>query len=264
MDSLERESTILLVDARPWTREALARGIETACRDFKVVTFADASALAQAGSQDGAAAIMINATGMALTDHRVSDAWATARSCLPGLPIVVLSDSEGSEGVLDAIENGLSGYIPISVELPVLIDALRFVAAGGIFVPAELALLGAAGPSDRDLPSQIRGKPIGDKPPDGSTPHIPISSPLTPREHNVLRWLSQGKSNKQIARELGIREATVKVHVRNMIAKFGAANRTQVALLAAEIAKQVTVPDDSRHQGEGTAPDNLNKDCPDH
>lgn len=228
MDALERQNTILLVDSRAWTREALARGIEMACRDFKVLAFAEPSELAEVELQDGTAVVVINATGTALRDPRLSETFATVQSCLPGLPIVLLSDNNNNvEEVRDALERGLSGYVPISLELPIVLDALRFVAAGGTFVPAELVLLGF----------EFR-ESAADESANDSSPDAPPSKMLTPREHSVLHLLSQGKSNKQIARELGIRDTTVKVHVRHMIAKFGAANRTQVALMAAELEKQ--------------------------
>lgn len=239
MDILERQQTILLLDGRPWTREALARSIEMACRDFRVLTFAEPSELAQVGLDD-AALIVINATGMTLLDPRLSETYAMVRSCLSGLPIVVLSDSENTEEIRAALEKGLSGYIPISLELPRALDALRFVAAGGTFVPAELVLLGL---ECLPGPEILSREPAISASTDDSSPDASLPKMLTPREHSVLHLLSQGKSNKQIARELGIREATVKVHVRHMIAKFGATNRTQVALLAAESQKKISLSD---------------------
>lgn len=244
MDSQEPEIRIFLVDARPWTRVALARGVEATGRDFKVAAFADPPALARAEPKDGAAVILINATGMALADPWPTEAWMTARSHLPGLPVVLLSDSEDADGVLDAIDKGLRGYIPISLELPLALDALRFVAAGGTYVPAEMALRAPPGSPDRGRsPDAVDDQPNGDEQAEDSSPDAAIAKLLTPRELSVLKWLIRGKSNKQIARELGIREATVKVHVRHMIAKFGANNRTQVALLAADLAK-LDGPDD--------------------
>jgi DNA-binding NarL/FixJ family response regulator len=59
--------------------------------------------------------------------------------------------------------------------------------------------------------------------------------PLTERQQAVLRCLHMGKSNKMIARELDMRESTVKVHVRSILRKLGALNRTQAALAAVEL-----------------------------
>ena len=129
-----QQTTVLLVDARPWTREALARALETA---FRVLRFGEAAELAHADVPEGSAVVLLNVTGMGLADSRLSDAFATARSCQPSLPVVALSDSAEADDILGSIEQGLSGYIPISLELRLVIEALRFVAAGGTFVPAE-------------------------------------------------------------------------------------------------------------------------------
>jgi len=69
-------------------------------------------------------------------------------------------------------------------------------------------------------------------------PPIAVSE-LTPRELAVLALLGRGQSNKRIARELDLSEATVKVHVRHIMRKVGATNRTQVALLAETFARQL-------------------------
>jgi DNA-binding NarL/FixJ family response regulator len=234
-----RAITVLLVDARPWTREALARALEKASRHLRVPRFGDASELARADLQGGPALVLLNVTGIGLADRRVSAAVATARSCLPGLPVVALSEGADAEDIRGAIERGLSGYIPISLELRLVIDALRFVAAGGTFVPAEplLASLDAAAPSRSPPELSVSEAATASLMKDAAGVAAVLDA-LTPRELAVLGTLRQGKSNKQIAREVGMREATVKVHVRHIMRKVGAVNRTQVALLADVLAKK--------------------------
>jgi DNA-binding NarL/FixJ family response regulator len=221
--------SVLLVDARPWTREALARALEAACRDLRVLCFDDASDLAQASPQEGEALVLLNLTGIPLTDHRVSAAIATTRACVPGMPVVALSDSAASEGILGAIAQGLSGYILISLELRLVIDALRFVAAGGTFVPAESLLSALDTTAASGSPAPLT---LGEAATAGVVKDIAALNALTPRELAVLNQVCLGKTNKQAARALDMREATVKVHVRHIMRKLGAANRTQVALLA--------------------------------
>lgn len=230
------ELTVLLVDARPWTREALARGLETAC---KVLRLGGPSDLAQADAQGGAAVILLNVTGMRLADSRISDSIATARHHLPSLPVVALSESADAEDILGAIEQGLSGYIPISLELRLVIEALRFVAAGGTFVPAEplLANLEDAAPP-RLRPEASVGEAAASTLANDAASVTSILETLTPREVAVLDCVRRGKSNKQIARELDMSEATVKVHVSHIMRKMGAVNRTQVALFAEVLVKK--------------------------
>jgi DNA-binding NarL/FixJ family response regulator len=227
------ELTVLLVDKRPWTRESLARALESACRSFRVLCVSEVAGLARMDVQ-GDALVLLNMTGAGRVDRCVSAAIATARSCLPTLPIVALSDNSEAEGILGAIEQGLDGYIPISTEVKLVIDALRFVAAGGTFIPAELVLDsldgGAPGATWMEREGGVDGETRSTAP-QGAAVRSLLKA-LTPREQAVLQVLRQGKSNKHIARELDMREATVKVHVRHIMRKLGAANRTQVALLA--------------------------------
>lgn len=226
------ELTVLLVDGRPWTRESLARALETACRGFRVLCVSEVAELAPMEVQ-GDALILLNMTGAERLDRCVSAAIAAARSCVPALPIVALSDNLEAEGILGALDQGLDGYIPISTELRLVVDALKFVAEGGTFVPAELVLDSL----NADAPGAIRtnggaGGEARSTAPQGAAEVRSLLKALTPRERAVLQVLRQGKSNKHIARELDMREATVKVHVRHIMRKLGAANRTQVALLA--------------------------------
>lgn len=228
------ELTVLLVDGRPWTRESLARALETACRSFRVLCVSEIADLARMDVQ-GNALVLMNMTGAGRVDRCVPAAIATARSCLPALPIVALSDNVEAEGILGAIDKGLDGYIPISTEVKLVIDALRFVAAWGTFVPAELVLdsldAGASGAIRVEREGGVDGEARSTAPQGAAAVRILLKA-LTPREQAVLQVLRQGKSNKHIARELDMREATVKVHVRHIMRKLGAANRTQVALLA--------------------------------
>ena len=183
----------------------------------------------------GNALVLMNMTGAGRADRCVPAAIATARSCLPEVPLVALSDNVEAEGILGAIDQGLDGYIPISTEVKLVIDALRFVAAGGTFVPAELVLesldVGASGAIRVESEGRVDGEAYGMAPQGAAAVRLLLKA-LTPREQAVLQVLRQGKSNKHIARELDMREATVKVHVRHIMRKLGAANRTQVALLA--------------------------------
>jgi DNA-binding NarL/FixJ family response regulator len=66
------------------------------------------------------------------------------------------------------------------------------------------------------------------------TPANPLAEKLSPRELQVLKGLTEGKSNKEIARDLDIQEPTVKLHMKTLYRKLGAANRTQAALIARE------------------------------
>ncbi len=148
---------------------------------------------------------------------------------VPDARRVVFSDRADSKEVLAAFDAGANAYIPGSLEPEVVLQALTFVLSGGDYFP----------------PSALRPSPRGgegDRTDDGDggsgeAPRAPSSDDpngLTQRQAEVLEQLSLGKSNKLIARQLGMTEATVKVHVRQIMRKLGASNRTQAALCAME------------------------------
>jgi DNA-binding NarL/FixJ family response regulator len=219
--------TVLLIDGRAWTREALARGLEATSPDLRVLGFAGVCDIAGAEPQTGMAVILLNMHGIRLGDC-VFAAVAAIRSSLPGLPVMVLSEDEDTGAILDAIEGGLNGYVPMSEELGLLAHALRFVAAGGTFVPTKSLLTHLQAATTRALPAT---------PPAAVPTAAMIVNRLTPRELAVLERVGQGKSNKQIARELNAREATIKIHVGHIMRKLRVFNRTQLALIVEECLK---------------------------
>ena len=231
---------LLLVDERAWTREALARALEAACREFHVLRFGDASELVEVAQQIGSAIILLNLSGIllnlsgtGLADDRVTAAVAPVRASLPEVPVVAIADSTDAEEIRGAVERGLNGYIPNSLELQLVIEALRYLTAGGTFVSAEPVLesLEAAHPTlPRNLPTSEAATPVATK--DEPAAAACMLNALTPRESAVLEGVRQGRSNKQIARDLNLREPTVKGHIRHIMWKLGGRNRTQVALIA--------------------------------
>ena len=128
------------------------------------------------------------------------------------VPIVVLSDSDDLPQVLQMLEYGARGFIPSSVGIAVCIEAVGLAMAGGIFVPASTV--------------QAMRHLVGER--SEATPR-PLSGMFTPRQEAVVEALFKGKANKIIAYELNLRESTVKVHIRNIMKKLKATNRTEVA-----------------------------------
>lgn len=126
----------------------------------------------------------------------------------PGIPVVILSATESRPLVEALLEIGIAGFIPKSSSSQVMVSALRLVLSGGIYIPPQL--LGS-----------------GDIVPDGS-----LLSRLTERQRDVLLLLAEGKSNKQISRDLDLSEGTVKAHLNTIYRMLDVANRTEAALLA--------------------------------
>lgn len=127
------------------------------------------------------------------------------------VPVVVLSDCEEIRQMAAVLECGVNGYIPASVGLKAVVDAIRTAASGGFLL---------TGHALEDLRQAI----LKEKPAD-----TPCTDRLTSRQSAVAEALRQGKPNKTIAFELGMCENTVKVHVRNILKKLNVINRTEAA-----------------------------------
>ncbi|MCW2237769.1 response regulator [Azospirillum canadense] len=146
---------------------------------------------------------------------------------LPRTLLVVVSASEKRSDLLAALENGAAGFIPKSSSAKVLLGALQLVLAGGVYLP-EQAIRGER-MTDHGAAYNVGGGGAGE---DDALGQLAGSEQLTPRQRDVLNRLRDGKSNKQIAHELGLTEGTVKVHVTAILRQLGVRNRTQAAITA--------------------------------
>jgi DNA-binding NarL/FixJ family response regulator len=130
-------------------------------------------------------------------------------TAVPGVRVVVLTSFSDRARVTDALAAGAIGYLLKDCEPPDLLAAIRAAAAG--HVPLDPRVAGALLPS-----------PGGGRPEDA----------LSPRELEVLRLVADGRANKQIARQLGISERTVKAHLGRVFRQLGVGDRTSAALWA--------------------------------
>lgn len=156
-----------------------------------------------------------------LTEVRQSD---------PELSVVVLSSSDRASDVIQAIDLGAMGFLPKRMTTEDLADALRLVIAGGIFVPTM-----TVNPvRDADEP-----EPAAPAPAAGSD-SLPSFEELgiTPRQADVLMLLLQGKSNKDIARRLGLSVETIKDHVAAVLRALGVSSRTQAVLAVGQMTQK--------------------------
>ncbi len=141
----------------------------------------------------------------------------------PAAPVIILSAHVESEEILKCIQLGVRGYVPKSSSEEVLEHALSLVLAGEAFVPsAVVAQLGSGG--GRAQPAELANL-AGDNP----------LRQLTTRQRETMALMIEGRSNKEIARKLGLLESTVKAHIKVILRKLGAQNRTHAALIAADL-----------------------------
>jgi DNA-binding NarL/FixJ family response regulator len=135
---------------------------------------------------------------------------------LPDVPVVVTSPSESPTQIIAAIRNGARGYFPLSTKASVLQHALALILLGEIYIPACVLRL-------EHGHAMLLPKGLA---PGGS------GGGFTPRQREIIVMLGEGKTNKEIGREMNVLEGTVKLHVRGILRKLGVRNRTEAVLAA--------------------------------
>jgi len=144
---------------------------------------------------------------------------------LPQTAVVMLTVSEDVDELTVALRDGACGYLLKNIEADTLAAAIRKAAAGQPVIADDMTV--------KLVASMRRPAPAmqGDAAPVVSA--SAAADPLTSRERDIIRELSRGASNKEIARTLSLAESTVKIHVRNILRKLNFTSRVQVALYAA-------------------------------
>jgi DNA-binding NarL/FixJ family response regulator len=193
---------VLVVDDHPLMRVGIAAIIDA---------HAEMTVVAQAGSGEEAVRLHdLHTPDLTLMDLRLPggsgvEAIRTIRAKSPTARFVVLTTYEGDEDIHQALQAGARGYLIKGMPHKALIDALRKVHAGGRYLPS---------PVTRALASRT---------PEGE---------LSTREREVLSLLVKGRSNREIAAQLGIKEATVKSHVSVILMRLDVSDRTQAVVKA--------------------------------
>jgi DNA-binding NarL/FixJ family response regulator len=211
MSPVDGEPNILVIDARVLDRECFCGFLRSHEQKFHVSAFGSRSEwLAAGGSSQPVSVVVLSIGGLKLSEPATANNIRQAASDFAPVPVVVLGDSEELTHILRTLECGARGYIPSSVGLAVCIEAIKLAIAGGIFIPANPVMA---------MSKVIEGNDTGQH----------FAGMFTPRQADVVMALRRGKANKIIAYELNMRESTVKVHIRNIMRKLRATNRTEVA-----------------------------------
>jgi DNA-binding NarL/FixJ family response regulator len=212
---------VLVIDDHPLVQEGVAAALESLGHDTRVMSARDAEhGMAMAAANPDLDLVLLD---LALPGMSGFGLISRLHERFPSLPVVVLSALEDPENVRQAINSGAMGFVPKSAPTRVLLEVLQQVLAGNVSVPAELQ--GGSG-----LANGSAGAAAMDQP--QSVPDVGL---LTLRQLEVLSRVCQGKTNKQIATELGLSEKTVKAHVTAIFKVLGVVNRTQAVLVARRI-----------------------------
>lgn len=208
-----RAQKFLVVDDHPLVRHGFALSVGEIHPDAQVL---------EAGSLDEAMAIADRTPDLTLVlfdlnlgDRSGRDGVRRMVEVLGNRPLLVISGSDEVADIVDSVRLGARGYILKTSSTAVLEHAISLALTGETFLPLPRAVLSG------NVATEV-ARPSGQ-----------ILDRLTDRQRDVFQLLLAGHSNKEIARELGVLEGTVKVHVRAIMQKLGVRNRTQVAVVAA-------------------------------
>jgi DNA-binding NarL/FixJ family response regulator len=220
----KRPVLIALIDPKPLTRQSLLEMLAGALPEHVALVGASClSELLEKTEQTSDFPTRVNFIILYIRSAGVSDTWVQEQLHLiklrdPQIPVIMMSDRDDSADVINALNQGVRGYIPTSIAAEVAIAALTLIEAGGTYIPVDV--LHAEG-------AEICGDAQADEP-----ANAPNGLNLTLRELAVIDLLREGNSNKLIALKLNMRESTVKVHVRNILKKLRVSNRTHAATVA--------------------------------
>ena len=194
--------TVLTVDDHPLLREGIAAVIQGE-EDLNLVAEA-------ANGQEALEAFRLHRPDVTLMDLQMPvmngvDAIIAIRNEFPSARFVILTTYQGDVQALRAFKAGASGYLLKNMLRKELLDTIRLVNAGQRRIPTEIAA---------ELAEHV------------------IDDALSDREIDVLRRVAKGTSNKIIAAQLSVSEATVKAHMKSILAKLGANDRTHAVTIA--------------------------------
>ncbi|WP_208179516.1 LuxR C-terminal-related transcriptional regulator [Sinorhizobium medicae] len=206
------ERLLVIIDSRALDRQCLAQSIIAHNMDMQVLALGTMVDWGQhRNNYPAPSAILLNVGARRIAEPFITAEIRELSSEFATTPVIVLADTDELAQVVKALEYGAKGYIPSSVSIDVCIEAIGLALAGGIFVPASSILA------------------MGRLLETGNAVAHPLAGMFTARQAEVVEALRRGKANKIIAYELNLRESTVKVHIRNIMKKVKATNRTEVA-----------------------------------
>ena len=203
----------VIADDHPLFRGALRSAVATLFPGADIAeagTFDEASKILDQGSE-----VDLVLLDLAMPGVRGFSGLMYMRAQYPSVPVVVISANDDPAVIRRCMDFGASGFIPKTLAVEGMRNAIASVLKGGIWTPPDVDLTTS---SDSETSAMLARLVT-----------------LTPQQVRVLMMLSEGLLNKQIAYELGVSEATVKAHVSAILQKLGVESRTQAVIAAAKI-----------------------------
>jgi DNA-binding NarL/FixJ family response regulator len=229
--AMGNEMRILIADDHRLIVEGVKLKLAELGAGTEFVMAMDMAELREAIHAPEAPSLSLALIDLAMPGVQGSEHLAEVIEHLPNVPVMVLSGSEDGALMKSLLAMGVQGFIPKAYSPDVMLSAVRLVLAGGVYVPPLL------------LQERVDGA-VPTPPPVSAAQMTPgadsleerLRKLLTERQIDVLRLLSQGKPNKLIARDLGISEGTVKIHLAAIFRALNVRNRVEAVVASRRIS----------------------------
>jgi DNA-binding NarL/FixJ family response regulator len=202
---------VLITDEQSLFRDGLSLRLKQINQDIFVIQSSDITEMQNILSQNTDIDFII--LDIDLAEPNTAETISKIKTAYPQTKIIAISSSEDTKNIKKILSFGVKGYIPKKMDSNILSGALKLILDGGTYIPPVLL------ENSLSQNSQISANNI-------------LQKNLTNRQSQVLDLIAQGKSNKQIAYDMGVSEATVKLHINALLRSLKVNNRTQAVITA--------------------------------
>ncbi len=204
---------IIIVDDHPLFRGALSQALSASLSKTEMIEAGSLDELSQRLQEPADVDLVL--LDLTMPGVKGLSGLLLLRAQHPGIPVVIVSATEDPATIRRCIEAGASGFVPKSLPVEKMREAVRAVLAGDVWTPEGIDLSRPASDETSDILARL--------------------STLTPQQVRVLMMLGEGLLNKQIAYTLNVSEATIKAHVSAILQKLGVDSRTQAVIAIGKI-----------------------------
>lgn len=202
---------VLITDEQSLFRDGLSLRLKQINQDIAILQSSNLVDMQKILSKEPDIDILI--VDIDLAELNAAEIINKIKNLAPNTKIVAISSSEDTRNIKKILSCGVKGYIPKRSDSNILSGALKLILDGGTYIPPAMLDNGI----DYNGSSHISN---------------PLKKNLTNRQSQVLDLIAQGKSNKQIAYDMGVSEATVKLHINALLRSLKVNNRTQAVITA--------------------------------
>lgn len=202
---------VLITDEQSLFRDGLSLRLEQINPDIAIMQAANLADMYKILSKEKDLEFLI--LDIDLAELTVAEVISKIKTSNPNTNIIAISSSEDIRNIKKILSFGVKGYIPKRLDSNILNGALKLILDGGTYIPPALL--------NNTINSNICNPSFS-----------PLKKNLTNRQSQVLDLIAQGKSNKQIAYDMGVSEATVKLHINALLRSLKVNNRTQAVITA--------------------------------